>query len=740
MPEYPGLPGNIYQWDNLFSYSSWTPGTRVMLCSVPWDASYRDIVSWNGASHKEAYFNGLAEEAETIVVNSMTYLPYGQPVRVSAPFATCCDFNYLVVYNPSMPVPQGNDPLVFYYFVTDVRYVAPNTTELQLQLDVWTTYGDRCAFNSCYVVRGHAGIANSKSDRYNTVDYLTEPEGLNIGDEYETFSQIWFPLVKKTMYVLFSSTANLEKSASTDGIAQLATATGEIVNGVPSGANCYACEYDVFPQFMRAISEYPWVSQCINFISVVPDTVCMVANTVSVFGVELLKLSATDNAWYNGDYSIKSWRAVFETYYGTRYANLHKFLVSPYSMMEVTGYNGGEIVLKPECVQSEDVTLTDTIGEEQVSHTFAKDDMQFSIMYTFALPNMRTVVYPAFYNGVKGITQADGFGESPERHTNLVGGENLDMGLVFGSWPQLALVNNMYQYYLASTQYSRQYSFDSAEWAQSKALQGADVSYRQAQGSIGTNLANMEASNAAAWGQTDIANQQVAWNTVKSAASSVMGGVSTGMGGSPVAGTLQAVGGAALAIGEGIQQAGWNTQSTGISTNLARTQAENTAQNSGFIADTNLAYAQYAARGDYQLAIQGIQAKVQDARLTQPSTSGQQGGDTFNLSNNLVGFMVKFKAVKRNYVVQVGEYWLRYGYYVNRWIAPPRSLMCMEKFTYWKMQSVYLEASQVPELFKETVRGIFEVGVTVWREPGMIGTTDNADNPISSREGEELSY
>ena len=144
--------------------------------------------------------------------------------------------------------------------------------------------------------------------------------------------------------------------------------------------------------------------------------------------------------------------------------------------------------------------------------------------------------------------------------------------------------------------------------------------------------------------------------------------------------------------------------------------------------DTNYDYAVYAANGDYETAIQGIQAKVQDAKLTQPSTSGQNGGDAFNFCKGYMGVRLKFKRMKANFMRQIGDFWLRYGYYVNRWIVPPADLKCMENFTYWKMQSVSLSTSEVPELFKETIRGIFEKGVTVWNDPDKMYKVDLADN------------
>ena len=169
-------------------------------------------------------------------------------------------------------------------------------------------------------------------------------------------------------------------------------------------------------------------------------------------------------------------------------------------------------------------------------------------------------------------------------------------------------------------------------------------------------------------------------------------------------------------------------RTTAAQVGAATQTTQNNIANQAYTRDTNYDYAAYAAQGDYMNSIHGIQAKVRDAQLTQPTTSGQFGGDTFNVSEGLYGVLIKWKRLKPNYMRQVGDFWLRYGYYVNRWITPPADLKCMEHFTYWKMQSVALSTSEVPELFKESIRGIFEKGVTVWSDPDMMYKIDLADN------------
>jgi hypothetical protein len=171
-----------------------------------------------------------------------------------------------------------------------------------------------------------------------------------------------------------------------------------------------------------------------------------------------------------------------------------------------------------------------------------------------------------------------------------------------------------------------------------------------------------------------------------------------------------------------------NNQSLGISNALAAGTNKAQTGQAGYVRDTNKVYGDAVARGDYQTAIAGIQAKVQDAKLIQPTTSGQVGGDAFLLSTYKWGYDIKVKMLQPAAMNAIGEYWLRYGYAVQRFGTMPANFMVCEKFTYWKLRETYITAADCPETFKQTLRGIFEKGVTVWANPADIGMIDIADN------------
>ena len=722
--EFPELPSNVYEYQNQFDYSVWTPNTEITCAAVPWDSSYRDIVRFDSKESRDQYFGEIKQYSYSFNLTGMVYLRYGEPVRVNAPFSMINQCNYLIVRNPIQPVPSASSefgapsrkPDVFYYFINDVKYIAPNTTQLNVQLDVWQTYYDRLSFGMCYINRGHVGIANENSTEFNLADYLTDLEGMNIGDEYEITSLQWIPFQSQAPYIVIMSNTDLEGDFGDVSDPKLRTSKGGVTDGMPSGARAYAISAANFRTFMANISEYPWVSQGITMITVVPRVFCQVSDTVvQIAGVNANLLASnpdvdgTDYAVHDvlGRYAIPD-----------RYKNLLKFYTSPYSAIEVTGMNGGELVLKNECMS---LTKEDNgwVGTG------------FSTRSVCAPPQIRGLFYPKGYNSGTSCREIAFNYLAPDggKYSTWVRcGEFLDMALTFDNFPQLSIVNNMYLYYMASNANQLRYSFESADWSQQKALTAASLSFNQSTQNMSNAWANQQVANQANWALSDISQQKNAWSGVTGTVSSAVGTA-----GSLAKGDIgSAAAGAVNALGTGLNMAlnaNWINQTTATQVGAATQTAQNNIANQQYMRDTNYDYANFAAKGDYANAIAGIQAKVQDAKLTQPSTSGQNGGDAFNLSNGYCGVLLKWKRLKTNFLVQIGDYWLRYGYFVNRWMRPPQNLKCMSNFTYWKMQQVQVNGT-MPELFKETVRGIFEKGVTVWSNPNIINNIDLANNDI----------
>ena len=155
-----------------FSYAKWTPNTRFKLCNVPWDMGYRDIVKWDRQSQKE-YFDHL----DGIEFTDCTMAKYGLPVRLPVPFAQASQYNYLIATNDS----DFDTPRSWYYFVQTCDYINANTTQLNIQLDVWQSFQHDIQLGNAYVERGHVGVANENAWKDWGKTYLDLPEGLDTG-------------------------------------------------------------------------------------------------------------------------------------------------------------------------------------------------------------------------------------------------------------------------------------------------------------------------------------------------------------------------------------------------------------------------------------------------------------------------------------------------------------------------------------------------------------------------------
>lgn len=715
---------NQYDFGLEFNFALWIPGTTVDLVNVPWDNNYRDVVKFSNKAALNTYIDGRRPSG--IVINQLSYVKPGEPVRVDIPHTRALKYNYLRASNPLQPI-EGDEQKVYYYFILDARYIAPNTTELVLQLDIFQTYGYDVTFGNCYIERGHIGIANSNAFNAYGRDYLTIPEGFDVGNEYMVAAvrDKWVmsptPWQNSTRYpshdVLVVSTVDLSQDPGTAAAPSLKSATGTDFQGTSQGAEFYIFDAQQFGSFLAQWSEYPWITQGIVSVTMIPK--------ISRYNPEFnyseeVAVGAKANTIMPrniGHDLFTNWRnhPDYVNYIPERYRHLDKMKVYPYTVIEMTTFNATPIALKPE----------------------AWNDANARILERAALvpPGARVEFSPRFYNSrINSETESEVLWPSPvsgDRSTVRGDdyGDYLDLVTQIANFPTSSIVNNGQIAYLAANVHGIAYQRSSADWSQNRALGMAQGQYDVATSAMHTMM-NLSGSGVNA----DIANtanlnRTQAAQAITNATGQFVHGVGqavtpSGLLGGAISGTANA---AQTAINAGIG-IGSNDEGLAIRNRLAQEQV--TAQNkqSQVSRDTNKDLADWAAKGDYSNAISGINAKVQDAALIQPTTSGQIGGESVNMINGGWKVSLRFKMIDHSAMRVVGEYWLRYGYAIRAFIQMPSSLMAMTKFTYWKLNETYIIASEMPEMHKQGLRGIFEKGVTVWADPDDIGQIDLADN------------
>lgn len=687
--------------------STWWPvGSTVQLCRVNWDESYRDVVLFDSEGDRTEWFDGLSSYY-SYKIERMSYLRPGQGIKVPLPYSKALQYNYVRVINPASPKYSRTE---FFYFITQADYVAPSTTLITLQLDVMMSYQFSTTLGRSYVERGHVALSNVyyRNNKANGLDwinarqYLDVPEGLDVGSDYVTASTVTFDLSAGGNYVMVMSTASLTGSYGTITSPNLVTASGMTTDGIPSGCDLYAFEYSTWLSWMREISLAPWVSQCVIAIYTFPKQFVTSTEDVTVGGRYQAKRvlhsksyvmestpSSPGAGGFMGVYVYEQLREGLPA----DLRDLDKLLVYPYSVIEVTANAGTSVLLKPQLLNSNSLTL-------------------FAIccaVYPFA----RIGVVPFGYGAAGQDTYSMAWtGPTGSSGTAVMPVDSaLQSALWISNFPQFSLVNNNYLSYMASTANTRQWSYESAGWTLDRSRLSNELSFEQTSRGLGVADQNQRVS------------QQLARDSmIYSIGGGLMGAAGQFAGGQLGKGTVSLANTAASAA-QSAASIGANQQ-----------MFENNQGQASFVAASNYNLANMAASRDYELAIAGIQAKVQDAQLIAPSQSGQMGGEGFMASNGLWNVTVNLKTITRGAQRRVANFFRRYGYAVNAFVGygyhPLSSLKVMKRYSYWKMQECYLRNSFATDTEIMAIKGILERGTTIWGNPNDIGASTVDDNEL----------
>ena len=712
--------------DNGLSWQYFPPNTSFRLCNVHWDMSYRDIVKFADKDAQQNYFDGLPS---TVVQNTSGY-KYGSPIRLPIPFNQANQYNYVIVYND---YPGIESPRYWYYFIQNVQMINLNVTQFTVMLDVVQSYQFDVTLGNCYVERGHIGIANDKANDDNGRTYLDIPEGLDTGAESVVVDQAYNNFIdKNNAGIIVLSSISLIWDPGTVSDPKLNIAQGSLNDGIPNGLETYYFKSpDDFMSMMQHGQQYSWAMQGIQRVYMVPalDTSKMSPGWLfnnSALGVPIYYVNYASMVNDQDVSTEVNFRDTFQL--PQRYHNLTKFRTYPYAWIEVTLMNGNSLIIKPQDVYQNNLTV----------HRVAQ----------YGAPTPRAAYYVRSLHGGDGGRQdvmTDELGEMM----------NATIGVI--DYPSFSIVNNSGQLYLASNAHSIAYEFKNAEWAQQKTMMGVNNAYAQSQLGAGYNTARTAAGNANRSSMTNISNQSTATataiaqnqanfefgmqqlNTIGSAAATAVGDAATGNPGGAVGAV---VGGA---IGAYANNATYNQSNQTRAATLANsinTANAGTAQSNSYansvnnlnneqtmtLADMNRNLGSAVASGDYSNAIAGINAKIQDTHLMSPAVQGNMSGDVLLYATNRYRMWRRWRQIMPAAMHNIGEYWLRYGYYVQRFLMPPSNWQVMQHFTFWKMHELYIRSSTCPEEFRLTMKAIFEKGVTVWNNPDEIGVHDYGDN------------
>lgn len=153
-----------------------TPQSNLQLFrGIPWNNDYKHTRYFQFPSQQLNYFNNR----NPINFSEFTYIREQNVIRVEAVADTLYDCNYLRYMN------NGFGDKWFYAFITDVKYINNNTTEIAFEIDLWQTWKFQLEFHPCFVEREHVGV--------DTIGLHVIDEGLGTGDiiPQVTYNRYW---------------------------------------------------------------------------------------------------------------------------------------------------------------------------------------------------------------------------------------------------------------------------------------------------------------------------------------------------------------------------------------------------------------------------------------------------------------------------------------------------------------------------------------------------------------------
>lgn len=178
---------DVYAFQNTFDYTRWNEFTKVRLVNVIWNSNYADVVKFDTNAARDEYFDSIEDYYVIDLEQACRVVPDGI-IKLPVPYDVIARYNYLYI---DMPIAtDAQHPLDFetidgirrwYFFIEDISYRAPNTTEVRLVPDIWTNFQNDVEINYMMLERGHAPVAFSDVDEYladpiNNNEYLLAPD------------------------------------------------------------------------------------------------------------------------------------------------------------------------------------------------------------------------------------------------------------------------------------------------------------------------------------------------------------------------------------------------------------------------------------------------------------------------------------------------------------------------------------------------------------------------------------
>lgn len=380
---------NVYKYQNNFDYARWQGKVSFKLLNVLWNSNYADVPYFDTVKKRDEWFEN--EDGYVGTLESLFNSTPSDRIRIPIPYNEAYYYNYIMI---DMPLQTSENNQINYedknrrvskwfYFIEDMIQYAPNTTELVISVDYWTTFINSVDIPYLMLERGHAPMTKTSVEEYlkNPIDhneYLLADD-FNYGNDTIIANSNYKPIGNGTKYILFCAPydyldfhlfggtlysgkytkAQYDNTTNRNGYqmdvsgyewkfgkTDLSNAhlpiSNEIQQGLLAGCGCFAIEGKYAQDFFNDIIEVsPHFMHGIQAMFMLDEDMF---SRYDKFNFREYTLYIADKKLNDTDFVFTKEQFDFDE----KYENITKLYTSPYSFLEITDDAGNTFTAKIE--------------------------------------------------------------------------------------------------------------------------------------------------------------------------------------------------------------------------------------------------------------------------------------------------------------------------------------------------------------------------------------------------------
>lgn len=240
----------------------------------------------------------------------------------------------------------------YYARVMDVRYINNGVTALDLVLDVVTTFMQGDFTKDLGLVQVQR-MSLAKNHIYKWRKWLmTNNDVLSFPKSYtRQFIEAW-----KNYFVVFTTSVSLLDDFGTEDDPKLKTSVGQTYDGIVSPVDLYCCKsQDDFTNLMKYLKDYPWISQNINNVAIIPSEVVDEKDLVKVKDAKQDGINSANIYQFKNKGKTRSFvmnnitlpKENFDEYFNFDDSIPFWALRQEYANIELNAWNGQQVTLAP---------------------------------------------------------------------------------------------------------------------------------------------------------------------------------------------------------------------------------------------------------------------------------------------------------------------------------------------------------------------------------------------------------